>query len=197
MKSNTKFPTDEVIILPDGRWFPILLLKQHRNESEDLILSEWTEEYDVSAMTLLDILNSYGQPGKESEKKTPLNLKWEIQRYIKGTVIEITQTPTKASDKNITVCETNFFDPVSGAYFHPNVKVKDIKNLAIFGSKQVDAILLQRPIGEMSTEEFARLIKKGGHLVVWGQAQFPHKEIEKFTKKREISELNVTIYERT
>ena len=91
-------------------------------------------------------------------------LKWELQPYTKGTSIQISESPTKLHNFIIRVDS----QPLA-AGIYPDVTVKDLHDLSVFGSKQIDSIMLQREVDCVDIAEIVRLIKKGGYLCLIGQ----------------------------
>lgn len=120
-----------------------------------------------------------------------LNLKFEILPYCRGTVLELTESPIKMLPHVIQVAEGNF--DYQGQQIQPDVKVKRLNDLAIFGSKQIDAIILQRGIEKVSISDLERLLKKGAYLLL---IQTDSPDLSKFTKELHIETLNLTVYTR-
>lgn len=120
------------------------------------------------------------------------NLKWEALLHCRGRVMEITDSPRKVAPYTIQVAEANF--DFEGQQVAPDVKVKTLSDLSIFGSKQFDAIIAQRSWTLFSIDEFARLLKKGGKLVIVQQNQ-PELD-KKWNRIQWMPEIELAVWER-
>lgn len=106
--------------------------------------------------------------------------------------MELSESPIKIAPYTIQVAEANF--DYQGQQIQPDVKLKDLKDMSLFGTRQFDAIILQRQFRLVALEELKRVLKRDGKLILIQDQN--HDLGKQWTLIKTIETLNLYIWER-